>query len=206
MTASLREKKKETMARRICREAMLLFRRSGFRGTTMDEIARASDVSRATVFNYFSSKRAILLRWLTDALDSYRLYFDEEVLERGMADGGVDSLIRKVSDDLERDKPFYREVLWEVMNDRVATSPGGWWTGFVGSVQRGMREWFAHFSAKYSGSGWSQGDNAAEMLSGTFAVTVLNWLSSDADYPLFERLKMNLDIVWRGLAVEEKKA
>ena len=76
MTTTWREKKKETVARKICREAMQLFQRDGFRGTTMDEIARASEVSRATVFNYFSSKRAILLRWLTETLESYRRLLD----------------------------------------------------------------------------------------------------------------------------------
>ena len=123
-----------------------------------------------------------------------------------MWEEGIDFIIRKVSEDLERDKPFYREVLWEVMNDSVATRSEGWWTRFVRTVQLEMREWFVRFSEKYRGRGLKLGDNAAEMLSGTFVVTVLNWLSSDDDYPLFERLKMNLDIVWRGLDTGENKA
>jgi AcrR family transcriptional regulator len=39
---------------------MALFARQGFAGTTIDEIAAAADVSRATVFSYFPTKEEIV--------------------------------------------------------------------------------------------------------------------------------------------------
>ena len=54
--AGLRERKKQATRIAIRDAAMRLFGGQGFAGTTMDQIAEAADVSRATVFSYFPTK------------------------------------------------------------------------------------------------------------------------------------------------------
>ncbi len=66
----LREAKKREVRRTIVTAALALFEERGFEGTTMEEIAAAANVSRPTVFNYFSQKEAILpIAWNQVALD-----------------------------------------------------------------------------------------------------------------------------------------
>jgi AcrR family transcriptional regulator len=58
--AGLRERKKLATRLAIRDGAMALFARQGFAATTIDEIAAAADVSRATVFSYFPTKEEIV--------------------------------------------------------------------------------------------------------------------------------------------------
>jgi AcrR family transcriptional regulator len=58
--AGLRERKKLATRIAIRDAAMALFAERGFAGTTMDQIADAADVSRATVFTYFPTKEDIV--------------------------------------------------------------------------------------------------------------------------------------------------
>jgi AcrR family transcriptional regulator len=58
--AGLRERKKRATRTAIRDAAMALFADRGFGGTTIDEIAEAADVSRATVFSYFPTKEEIV--------------------------------------------------------------------------------------------------------------------------------------------------
>jgi AcrR family transcriptional regulator len=57
----LRVRKKEQARARIVATAAQLFEQHGIDATSIEDIAEASDVSRATVFNYFPYKEAILV-------------------------------------------------------------------------------------------------------------------------------------------------
>jgi AcrR family transcriptional regulator len=56
----LRESKKRRTREVIAQAAADLFREHGFAAVTVDDVARAADVSRQTVFNYFPTKEQIL--------------------------------------------------------------------------------------------------------------------------------------------------
>ena len=58
--AGLRERKKRATRAAIHHAGMELFATQGFAGTTVDQIAEAADVSRATVFTYFPTKEDIV--------------------------------------------------------------------------------------------------------------------------------------------------
>ena len=63
LPVSLRERHKQRVMQQIIAAAEALFRAQGFDRTTMDEIAEKAEISRATLFNYFPSKEALLLPW-----------------------------------------------------------------------------------------------------------------------------------------------
>jgi AcrR family transcriptional regulator len=64
-TASgLRERKKEQTRQLIADTARELFAKRGFDAVTVAEIARAAEVSEATVFNYFPTKEDLVYRRL----------------------------------------------------------------------------------------------------------------------------------------------
>jgi AcrR family transcriptional regulator len=57
----LRERKKEFTRKRILDVAASLFRRNGFAATSMEDIGAAADISRKSLFNYMTSKEAIIV-------------------------------------------------------------------------------------------------------------------------------------------------
>ncbi|HTF54340.1 MAG TPA: TetR family transcriptional regulator [Pseudonocardia sp.] len=57
---SLRERKKARTRADLQRHALRLFRAQGYAATTVDQIAGAAEVSRATFFRYFPSKEDVV--------------------------------------------------------------------------------------------------------------------------------------------------
>jgi AcrR family transcriptional regulator len=57
----LRERKKDTTRQRILDVAATLFRQNGFADTSIDDIGVAADISRKSLYNYMTSKEAIIV-------------------------------------------------------------------------------------------------------------------------------------------------
>lgn len=58
--SGLRERKKRATRAAIHHAALRLFAERGYGGTTIDDVAAAADVSRATVFSYFPTKEDLV--------------------------------------------------------------------------------------------------------------------------------------------------
>lgn len=67
--AGLRATKKRRTFEEILANGVALFRAQGFRRTRTEEIARASAVSPATLFNYFPTKAALAEAWVRGEVD-----------------------------------------------------------------------------------------------------------------------------------------
>ncbi len=70
--AGLRERKKQATRLAIHEAGMRLFAEHGFAATTIDQIAEAANVSRATVFSYYATKEDIVFGDAPAALDALR--------------------------------------------------------------------------------------------------------------------------------------
>src|SRR5213595_1314968 len=88
----LRERKKQRTREQIAETARRLFVERGFDRVTVAEIARAAEVSEATVFNYFPTKED-LVYWRLET-------FEEELLgairERAAGESVLDAFSRFV--------------------------------------------------------------------------------------------------------------
>ena len=69
---TLRERKKLAAWRAIRAAALQLFDERGYEATTIEDIAAAADVSRATFFNYFASKEAVVFDQDPGERDNWR--------------------------------------------------------------------------------------------------------------------------------------
>ncbi len=68
--AGLRERKKQATRIAIRDAAMALFATQGFTGTTIEQIADAANVSRATVFTYYAAKEDIVFGDAASAVEA----------------------------------------------------------------------------------------------------------------------------------------
>ncbi|MCW2670932.1 MAG: TetR family transcriptional regulator [Frankiales bacterium] len=103
----LRERKRRATHQRIADEAARLARQKGIDGTTIDEIAAAAQVARATFFRYFDAKETAVaegfsIPWLTLLVDNLEVQPPElpamaAVIETFMGfAGGFDADVRNL--------------------------------------------------------------------------------------------------------------
>src|SRR5437016_7106144 len=72
---------RDDQRQRVVDAACRLFADHGFDDVTMADIAEAADVARATVFNYFGSKHALI-----EAITESVLVFYRDMLDEALAD------------------------------------------------------------------------------------------------------------------------
>lgn len=97
LPSGLRDRKRAETAARIRRRAIRLFRMSGVRGTSLRAVAEASEVSPATLFNYFPTKAALAEAWVRGEIEA-------AVAEAadGLGDHGLRPAMRSLSRELAR--------------------------------------------------------------------------------------------------------
>ncbi|MBM4764648.1 TetR/AcrR family transcriptional regulator [Bacillus sp. B15-48] len=69
--------KKYEMEQKIYQAGMSLFQEKGFTNTTLEEISKKAEVSKGTIFNYFSSKEDILAKFGKDSLKKLNVFAEK---------------------------------------------------------------------------------------------------------------------------------
>lgn len=120
------ETKEETRAR-ILEVAEALFRSNGYDQTTTRNIAERAGIGIATLFNYFSTKEAIVATLAESAFESARVMFE------GMAQEGAslaEDLFAYITCELRHLKP-YRKFLMPLVETTMGplADPAGGGTG-----------------------------------------------------------------------------
>ncbi len=188
---------------RIQEAAHRLFAERGPDEVTMAEVARAAGVARATVFNHFGSKRALIESMTEGVLD---LYF--ELLQGALADEDrpTSSLIRHLfvvmGFGIESERQFHRAVFRQITRLSLGIDEGG--------ATNAARQRNQDAVVKLIVRGQERGDitkaHAAETLAGAFASlvtgTVTHWLYDDDTQPLRERMRDAADVFLAPVAVE----
>ena len=179
---SRRELNKVRTREAILDAARIGFARDGVQGTTMENIAAAAEVSRATLFNYFTGKGEIL--------DHLVLEMHEHFFAR------VEQCRASVADPAERVRLMFVETgkAMEAEADRlrpiVGYSEMGWnESGVMDRLER-LTHAFERLLSSDSIATEKQAHDrrvVAEMMSGIFIGMIHNWRLSE-DYPLEERL------------------
>jgi len=71
MTETKQTKIQHKNRRKIMDAALEVFSTYGFRGSTMDQVAKAAEMSKSSLFYYFSSKTEIYVALLSETLDGW---------------------------------------------------------------------------------------------------------------------------------------
>ena len=105
----------EEANQRILAAAVSLFSSRGLNDVSMDDIARAAGVSRASVFNHFGSKALLLDAITARSINAYR-----DLLAQALSDEAtptpalLSGLYDRLAQGLEASRALYRELFPEI--------------------------------------------------------------------------------------------
>jgi AcrR family transcriptional regulator len=121
-----REQNRSDQRARIVESARRLFAQRSVEEVTMDEVAVDAGVARATVFNHFGSKHALVEAITEDVIAHY-----QAMLRNALADTTtptpvlVRALFEQMAMGIEEDRRFYRGVFREIAKIRLGLDEGG---------------------------------------------------------------------------------
>ena len=122
---SIREQRRRDQRQHIVDVARSLFAAEGADGVTMAEVAQAAGVARATVFNYFGSKHALIEGITEDVLEYYRIILDNALAdERTPTPALLRAMFEVMGRGIEEDARFHRRVFREIAKIRLGLDPG----------------------------------------------------------------------------------
>jgi AcrR family transcriptional regulator len=204
MTSRIEQGRRAQRAR-ILDAARALFGSRGFEAVTMADVADAAGVVRATVFNHFGSKRA-LVEAITESVFAYYV----GMLERALADdrSSTPALVRALFDQMgfgiEQLHGFYRGVFREIMKIQVGLEEGG----AAAQARESALELLERLLARGLERGeWKPGFAAADLATAFDSLangTINHWLYDDTSGSLRERMLAAAEILL-GRATESER-
>ncbi len=190
-----RTRRREERRDEVYRTAIELFVERGYESTTMEDIADAADVARATVFNHFQRKSAFIDEWATRRRHRAVLAVREERLE----DHPVDEILAGYMRALTRINIDTRVETVALMSAAVH------FTNILGNPALG------HELAQYVERGQANGEvrpdvdasQAGILLAAGYFTNLTNWIGVEPEpFDLGEELQNLLAIVLRGIVVK----
>lgn len=192
MTAlGLRERKKLEVRERLCDEARKLFAAQDSAAVSVDVIAEAAGVSRATFFNYFPSKGALLDELASRMTERLRRYLEEErALGQPLEATLVHWFARAVA-TIRRSEALSRLLFGRAFagaeeNELRITQMAAVHRAYEGLVADAQARGEVHVSADVAFH--------AEMLAGAMTMLLNNWFN-DPTYPLEARAEQTARFV-----------
>ncbi len=175
--------------------AHVLFRENGVDAVTMAEVAEASGVARATVFNHFGSKHALVEAITEGVYDGYT-----ELLKNALADRVTPApvlirvLFETMGAGIESDPRFYRGVFREIANLQQGFEEHAAPEALAKLLRKGQD--CDELSADY------RTDDLARAFSALANGTITGWLYGNADEPLHERMRRAAEIFLGPVAMK----
>jgi AcrR family transcriptional regulator len=195
---SLRDRKRSAQRERILDAARSLFASRGFDAVTMADVAEQAGVVRATVFNHFGSKAALVETITEGVLDAWAGMLDHAVADETTS---TPTLVRALFDHMgfgiEQFHGFYRGVFREIMKIQVGLEEGG---VAVHANQRALERLERLVARGQQRGDLSRSFATADLVSSFMSLangTITHWLYEAASGSLRERMRSAAEI-WLG--------
>jgi AcrR family transcriptional regulator len=180
---------------RVLEEASRLFAEHGFDDVTMADIAEAADVARASVFNYFGSKHALIEAITETVLVVYR-----EMLDAALEDTAAPTpallrdLFEGMGKGIESQRRFFRGVFREITRIQLGLDEGS-------VAERATEETITRL-VQLIERGQARGELSTVFDAVTLATafrslangTITHWLYDDASEPLVARMREAIEV------------
>jgi AcrR family transcriptional regulator len=206
VSLSKRDRNRIEQRGRILSAARRLFAAQGFDDVTVADVARAAGVARATVFNYFPSKHA-----LVDAITEEVLDYYGRMLELAQDDeaSSTHALLRGLCDvmarGIEQVHQFYRGVFREIAKLQVGLDEGGPAADARELAVARLAELIARGQARGEITPEHRPEDLAYAFDSLVHGTIVNWLYDDPSKSLRDRMAMAAEIFLGGVARDPAK-
>jgi TetR/AcrR family transcriptional regulator, cholesterol catabolism regulator len=192
-----RERRKLEVVQRIRQAAADLFAEKGYHATTVEEIAARADVAKATFFNHFPRKDALLRAVAEDMLDLVREEFGSPSVA---AASGVDALRRlfhTMAGVAEEHPSLYRALVIEHMRTFWDRQCGDETEAEFRRLGRGLLGRAVELGEVDSAVDVETGTS---LLEAAYMTTMIEWLREGAARGAVRRtLDAKFDVIFRGL-------
>ena len=201
--SGLRERKREEQRARILDAAHNLFAATGPDEVTVAEVASQAGVARATVFNHFGSKHALIEALTEEVLDGYHA-----ILANALADKQtptvvlVRTLFEVMGRGIEEDRRFYRGVFREISKLLLGLDEGGPGQRARQNNLRGVLQLLTRGQARGELSSEHSGEDLAFAFDSLVFGTITHWLYDDASEPLHDRMSRAAEIFLAPVALD----
>ncbi len=123
---NVRQRNRTEQRAKILDAARVLFSRDGVDAVTMAEVAETAGVARATVFNHFGSKHALVEGLTEEVLAFYLLMLDAALADDETPTPQlIRALFEQMGVGIEWDRRFFRGVFREIAKLQLGLDEGG---------------------------------------------------------------------------------
>lgn len=168
----------------------------------MAEVASAAGVARATVFNHFGSKHALIEGITEDVFASYQTVLEQAIADRETPTPDiVRAMFEHMGAGIEEDRRFHRAVFREIAKLSMGIDEGGPGQRARLANLEGMTQLMMRGQAR----GELTREHRAEDLGSAFGAliygTITHWLYDDPSEPLPQRMRRAAEVFLDGAAV-----
>lgn len=166
-----RERKKEETRENIIDCAVNLFREKGFQETSMEEIAEKSDVSKGTLYNYFSDKESILVGYFQIIIAGYGKKMKDKFIESKDIKITLNSLLDLISGIFKDDHQLASIYFKYRSHTRLDFNQDS-------SQRSGIEKWVLEVIERAQQEGQLRSDMPAMVLTRTFQFLAMSFFIS----------------------------
>jgi AcrR family transcriptional regulator len=187
---------REEQRARVLATAADLFAANGFDDVTMAEIAEAAGVARATVFNYFQSKHALVEAITEGVIAFYRAMLDLALVdEETPAPELIRSLFEQMAHGIEADRRFFRGVFREIARVQLGLEEGSLAQQTSDDVQARLRQLIERGQSRDQISTAISADDLTAAMHSLTNGTITNWLYIDPTESLVARMQAAAEVL-----------
>jgi AcrR family transcriptional regulator len=180
---------------RVLEVAAALFSAQGFDDVTMADIAAAAGVARASVFNYFGSKHAIVVAITETVLDFYRAMLDEALADETTP---TPELLRGLLADMAVGIEQQRELFQGVFHEIARIQLGLDHDEVARQANEDARVRLLRLIERGRARGELNSALSADAVAGAFHSlvngTITGWLYTEASESLSDRMRAAADV------------
>jgi AcrR family transcriptional regulator len=193
---SLRDRKKTELQTKILQRAITLFRARGFNNTTMEQIAKDSDVTKRTLYSYFPSKEAIVSYYWKSNVEENADLFPQLLSQYPDTRSRLTAVFLSAANAFRTDPEFAR-IEFGFQFQLLGKDP----------LNKMYQSGFDHYLAAVLQVGQESGDvrndipsqEMASQLVWAFTAACLMWFSAPDSFSLEDRLKTTVDCFFDGV-------
>lgn len=191
-----REDQRAEVRERIVESAATLFAEHGVDDVTVAEVAEHAGVSRATVFNHFTSKHALVEGITERVLAFYVVMLDEALLDEVTP---VPALLRGLFEDMgkgiENERRFFRSVFREIARLQLGVDEGGPGQRATEAAHERLERLVRRGQERGEVSGEHEADAITSAFTALSNGTITHWLYDDATGSLVDRMRAAIEIL-----------